>query len=128
MTSSRENGFGLAPWLSVYDAEAAVRFYVAAFGAEVPYRLDDDGVLQVAQLTVGGADFWVQHEPAAAPADVERSPVRMIVTVGDPDAAFARALAAGGREVTPVTEQYGWRIGRFADPFGHHWEIGRRLE
>ena len=33
----------------------------------------------------------------------------------------------GGREVAPMDEGHGWRIGRFADPFGHHWEIGRRL-
>jgi PhnB protein len=26
-----------------------------------------------------------------------------------------------------VTEEYGWRLGRIEDPFGHHWEIGRPL-
>jgi len=23
--------------------------------------------------------------------------------------------------------EYGWRVGRIADPFGHHWEIGKPL-
>jgi PhnB protein len=27
----------------------------------------------------------------------------------------------------PVKEDYGWRLGRVVDPFGHHWEIGRPL-
>jgi PhnB protein len=26
-----------------------------------------------------------------------------------------------------VQEAHGWHIGRIVDPFGHHWEIGRRL-
>jgi len=51
----------------------------------------------------------------------------MILTVPDPDAMFAQALAAGAREVVAVEEAYGWRLGRVVDPFGHHWEIGRPL-
>jgi hypothetical protein len=45
--------------------------------------------------------------------------VRMILTVDDPDSVFARAVAAGATEVAPISEDYGWRIGRIADPFGH---------
>jgi PhnB protein len=30
-------------------------------------------------------------------------------------------------EIEAVSEEHGWRIGRIADPSGHHWEIGRRL-
>jgi PhnB protein len=29
--------------------------------------------------------------------------------------------------VSAVKEDYGWRLGRVVDPFGHHWEIGRPL-
>jgi PhnB protein len=47
--------------------------------------------------------------------------------VPDPDAMFARALAAGARQITAVEDAYGWRVGRALDPFGHHWEIGRPL-
>jgi len=24
-------------------------------------------------------------------------------------------------------KEYVWRVGRIADPFGHHWEIGKPL-
>lgn len=51
----------------------------------------------------------------------------MILTVSNPDALFARALKAGASEVFPIGEEHGWRLGRLADPFGHHWEIGRPL-
>jgi PhnB protein len=49
------------------------------------------------------------------------------LTVADPDAVFARALAAGAKQVYPVAEEHGWRLGRVVDPFGHHWEIGRPI-
>ena len=51
----------------------------------------------------------------------------MILTVPYPDAAFAKALAAGARQVVAVEDAYWWRVGRVVDPFGHHWEIGRPL-
>jgi PhnB protein len=51
----------------------------------------------------------------------------MVMAVEDLDAAFARALAGGAREVWPVADQHGWRVGRIVDPFGHHWEIGKKL-
>jgi PhnB protein len=119
----------IAPWLSVGDATAAVEFYRAAFGAVESDRLDDDeGDVIVARLTIDGAEFWVQHDPGSSPDDVDAPSVRMILSVDDPDAVFARAVAAGATEVAPVHEDHGWRVGRLADPSGHHWEIGRRLE
>jgi len=50
------------------------------------------------------------------------------MVVDNPDAAFERAVKAGATVVWPVDDQYGWRIGRIADPFGHHWEIGKPLQ
>jgi PhnB protein len=121
----------LAPWLTVGDGVRAVEFYRAALGAVEVYRLDDPGGGVVSRLSVGGAEFWLSGEspqpnpPAPrAPAD---GPIRLILTVPDPDALFAQALAAGATEVFPVGEDHGWRLGRLVDPFGHHWEIGRPL-
>lgn len=50
---------------------------------------------------------------------------RMILTVTEPEILFDRALKAGAKQVYPITEEHGWKVGRLADPFGHHWEIGR---
>jgi PhnB protein len=85
------------------------------------------GNVMVAQLAIDGAEFWVQDDAPSSPESVDGRSVRMILTVADPDAVFARAVAAGATEVAPVAEDHGWRIGRVADPSGHHWEIGRRL-
>lgn len=119
----------IAPWLSVRNSRQAVEFYKAAFGAMEVYHLDGlDGTV-VARLSVDGAEFWVSDESPEhgnfSPASIGGTSVRMILTVADPDAVFARARKAGATEVYPVSEEHGWRIGRVVDPFGHHWEIGR---
>jgi PhnB protein len=116
---------GIAPWIEVPDGARAVEWYKAALGAEERgHRLEDDvGRVQVAEMAIGDADFWIQEEPSAKGG----GPIRMIVTVDDPDAAFARAMAAGATQIAPVYEGHGWRTCRIADPFGHHWELGRRL-
>ncbi|TMD49788.1 MAG: VOC family protein [Chloroflexi bacterium] len=119
----------IAPWLSVADATRAVEYYRAAFGAIELERLEDEaGSVVVAQLSIGGADFWVQQDGESDPHALgDRSPVRMILTVEDPDSVFAQAIGAGATEVAPLTEGHGWLIGRVADPSGHHWEVGKPL-
>jgi PhnB protein len=117
----------IAPWLAVTDGQRAVDYYKAAFGAEERYRHEDDaGRVAVAQLAIGDADFWLQEDEGARARAGDGS-IRMILTVEDPDAVFAQAVAAGATEVAAVYEGHGWRIGRLEDPFGHHWEVGKPL-
>jgi PhnB protein len=121
----------LAPWLTVHGGLKAIEFYKSAFGAMEVYRHDSEQGGSVVRLSVDGAEFWVSVEPEASPESASQSlggsSVRMILTVADPDSLFARALAAGASEIFPVSEGHGWRIGRLADPFGLHWEIGHPL-
>jgi PhnB protein len=121
----------IAPWLSVRNSANAVDFYRSAFGATEVYRLDGPGGSVVARLSVDGAEFWLSDESPEhgnfSPESLGGGSVRMILTVADPDAVFARALAAGASQVYPVSEGHGWRVGRVLDPFGHHWEIGHQL-
>ena len=117
----------IAPWLSVRRGAAAVDFYRAAFGAVELHRVGNDDGEIVCQLAVDGAEFWVSDEPDASPETLCRGSVRMILSVADPDALFDRAVAAGATAIAPMYEAHGWRIGRIADPEGHHWEIARRL-
>jgi PhnB protein len=121
----------LAPWLSVRHSAAAVEFYKAAFGAVEVFRLEDPGGGVVSRLSIAGSEFWLSDESLEhgnySPETLNGATTRLILTVADPDAAFARALQAGASEIQPVTEEYGWRVGRMVDPFGHSWEIGRPL-
>lgn len=120
----------IAPWLSVTDATRAVEYYATAFGAIELERLEEEpGRVMVAQLTIGGSTFWVQQDEDSSPEALGgRSSVRMILTVDDPDAVFARSLEAGATLIAPINEEHGWRVGRVVDPCGHHWEIGKRVE
>lgn len=118
----------IAPFLSVRRGAEALAFYKTAFGAEELHVIESPDGAVVAQLAVDGAQFWVSDESPEhgnfSPETLQGATVRMILTVADPDAAFARAVAAGASIVAPITEDYGWRVGRILDPFGHHWEIG----
>ena len=122
----------IAPMLSVRHGIEAVDFYAKAFGAKEVFRVGDSHSI-VAQLSVDGSEFWVADESPEnlnfSPESIGGATTRLVLTVEDPDAVFALAIAAGGKEVWPVADQdYGWRVGRMVDPFGHHWEIGKPLK
>ena len=121
----------IAPLLSVRRGKQALDFYRAAFNAVELFCVENDAGEILARLAVDGAECWVADESPAhanfSPETLGGGTVRMILTVADPDAAFARTVAAGAKEISPVANQHGWRVGRVVDPFGHHWEIGRQV-
>jgi PhnB protein len=120
----------IAPWFSVPDGHRAVTFYKAAFGAVERYRLEiPDGGL-VVRLAVEDAEFWLSSDSSdnADLFPLGGKTIRMILTVANPDALFDRAIKAGASQIFPVGEEHGWRLGRLADPFGLHWEIGHPLQ
>ncbi len=101
------------------------------------FRIEAPDGAVVAQLLVGEAEFWVADE---SPEHKNFSPeslgtefrggatVRMVMVLAELDAVFACAVKAGAAVMSPVEDkEYGWRVGRIADPFGHHWEIGKPL-
>ena len=121
----------IAPMLSVRRGAQAIEFYKAALGAVTVYRHDDESGEVVARLSVEGAEFWVADESPEhlnfSPESIGGGTVRLVMIANDPDAAFARAVAAGAKVVRAVTNEHGWRMGRVVDPYGHHWEIGKPL-
>lgn len=112
------------------DVREAIAFYGRAFGAETGWSTPPEEGM-VAQLVAHGAEFWVHpaDEGIGNPAPgAAGSPVRLMLIVDDPDAVFARAVAAGARVRYPMQDHdYGWRDGSVVDPYGHRWEIGKPL-
>jgi PhnB protein len=51
----------------------------------------------------------------------------VLLVVDRPESLIGAAVAAGAALTSPVGEEHGWRLGRFTDPFGHEWEVGRPL-
>jgi PhnB protein len=123
----------VVPQLSVRRGREAVAFYQAAFGATEVYRVGgtDAEPAVVSQLSVGDGTFWVADESPGhanfSPETLGGGTVRLLLEVDDPDAAIARAVAAGATLVYPAADAHGWRLGRIVDPFGHHWEVGTPL-
>src|SRR4029453_5627942 len=131
MNPASQPAISIAPMLSVREGARAIDFYKAAFGAIEVFRIEDPSGAVVSRLSVEGAEFWVADQSPAhlnfSPESLGGGTVRMILTVPDPDAMFARAVKAGAREVVAVGEAYGWGRGRVVGPFGHAGEFGRPL-
>jgi PhnB protein len=129
MTTKSPMAVSVAPWLSLRNGARAVEFYKSAFGASEVFRIESADGAVVSRLSIDGAEFWLSDESPEhgnfSPESLGGGSVRMLLTVPDPDSIFAKAVAAGAREIHPVQEGHGWRVGRVVDPFGHHWEIGR---
>jgi len=126
-------GTTVMPMLTVRDAAKAIAFYERAFAArEVEARVTAPSGQIVAQLAIDGQRFFVVDENAPAfnlgPQTLNGTSVRLNLVVDDPDAVAARAVSAGATVVFPIADQpYGMRQGRVADPFGHHWLIGKPI-
>lgn len=118
----RPDGFHAAtPFLYVADARKSIDFVTRAFGgAETSYHDLGDGHVH-AEFRIGDSMVMLgQTEPA---------PASIYLYVDDVDAAYARAIAAGGKSVeAPVDKPYGDRSATVVDPCGITWFIAAHIE
>ena len=129
------DGFHTAtPYLIFKDAASAIAWYEKAFGATELFRsTDDDGKIRHAEIMIGTSPIMMAEEfgefPEWQSAETRGgSPVHLYLYVEDCDGLFARALAAGAKELLPMKDQdYGDRQGGLTDPFGHVWYIASRI-
>ena len=128
-------GYGAAtPYICVKGAAAAIKFYERAFGAKEQMRLaTPDGTIGHAEIKIGSAPIMLADEfpgmGVLSPQTLGGSPVTIHLYVEDVDAMAARFVAAGGKVIRPVEDQfYGDRGGKLEDPFGHHWWLATHKE
>ena len=63
------------------------------------------------------------------PESLGGTSVSLMVYVADVDKVYPQAIAAGGKEMRPLQNQfYGDRSGTLSDPFGHVWTISSHVE
>ena len=122
-----------APHLTLRNVLAGLEFYQTAFGAiELRRFSNPDGTVHVAEMSINGALFHLHEE---VPGKGEFSPETLKGTtsaiglfVPDPTATVKRAVAAGARETSPVTDyDYGYRQGTVMDIAGHLWLIQKKI-
>jgi PhnB protein len=122
---------GVTPQLTVGDADAAVRFYRAAFDADELLRHHGpDGRVTHCELLVNRGRLLLHDDFAdQSPAALGGTPVTLHLYVDDVDAAFARALAAGAASLMDPADQFwGDRYAMVQDPFGHRWSLATPRE
>lgn len=121
-----------APELHIPNGTLSIDFYTK-FGATENFCIrNDDNSIHVAELQIGGAVFHV-HETmhwfnALEPLSAKGVTAVIGLFVDDVQEVFNRALAAGATQISPVTDHdYGYRQGIFKDPFGHYWQVQKRI-
>jgi PhnB protein len=124
----------ITPYLIVRGGAAAIDYYKAAFGAEETVRMPGPGgTIGHAEIRIGDSVVMLADEPPdqqwRSPQSLGGSPVGLLLYVEDVDARFNQALAAGGKVIKPLANQfYGDRSGTLADPFGHQWTLATHVE
>ena len=124
----------VTPYLILDDAARALEFYKQAFGAVELLRMPGpNGKIGHAEIRIGDSPIMLADEAPAMGARSARSiggsPISLMVYVEDVDALVAQAVAAGGKLVRPVADQfYGDRTGGIDDPFGYHWYLATHVE
>lgn len=130
----------LTPHLAVRGGNQALEFYQKAFGAMVTSKVTaDDGVRVFhAALRINGSLVYLCDEfpefgagATTSPSTLGGTPVTLRLhfpTAVDADAAFRRAVEAGGEPLLEMMDaEWGDRYGRLRDPFGHVWSFGGPL-
>ena len=116
----------VTPYLMVAGAQKFIDFMSSVFGATVREQMKrPDGRIGHTELVLGDSMVMLSE------ADDEHAatPVMLHVYVEDVDAAFERALRAGGSVVAPVAHQfYGDRSGGVKEPAGNTVWIATHVE
>ncbi len=121
-----------APELHIPNGTFSIDFY-AKLGATENFCLrNDDGSIHVAELDIDGAIFHV-HETmrwfnALEPITAKGVTSVIGLFVSDVDKVMYSAIQAGATEINPAKDHdYGYRQGMFKDPFGHYWQIQKKI-
>jgi uncharacterized glyoxalase superfamily protein PhnB len=121
----------IAPYLLYEDAAAAIDFLTNAFGFEEVMRMDDEGVVNHAELRLGDDSVMLGYPGAdyKSPKKADHRSGLVHVYVDDVDAHFERAKAAGAEIVMePTDQEYGDRRYDALDLEGQFWSFSAPLQ
>ena len=119
-----------APELHIPNGTLEIDFY-KKFGATENFCLrNDDGSIHVAELELKGAIFHVHETMRNALEPLSTKGVTSVIGLFVPNVEelMNKAIQAGATEINPTTDHdYGYRQGMFKDPFGHYWQIQKKI-
>ncbi|MGN6315734.1 VOC family protein [Trinickia sp.] len=116
----------VTPYITASDANAVIEFLQRAFDATLVERIDDEkGRIRHAQVKVG--DSFVMLTDGND--DCTPAPASFYLYLNDVDAAYARALRAGGESIMePADQFYGDRNAGVRDASGNTWWLATHIE
>ncbi|HRG24500.1 MAG TPA: VOC family protein [Chitinophagaceae bacterium] len=119
-----------APELHIPKGTREINFY-KQFGAIEHFCFrNEDGSIHVAELEFNGAIFHIHETMRDALEPVSAKGVTAVIGLFVPDveAVMQQAIRAGATLINPVTDyEYGYRQGMFKDPFGHYWQVQKKI-
>jgi PhnB protein len=119
-----------APELHIPNGTTNIDFYTK-FGAVENFCFrNDDSSIHVAELEFDGAIFHVHETMRNALEPISANGVTAVIGlfVADVKEVMDKAINAGATEIDAVTDHdYGYRQGMFKDPFGHYWQIQKKI-
>jgi PhnB protein len=113
----------------VDGAADAIAFYEKAFGAQQLFRVDGKGgKILHGEIEICGSVVMIGDPGDSGlygdPRKLGGCTAGLHLMVDDNEALLHRAIAAGAKEVQPVTDMfYGASSGSVRDPFGHVWVL-----
>jgi uncharacterized glyoxalase superfamily protein PhnB len=125
----------LTPYLICRNAASAIEYYKKAFGAVQKGDVmgGPEGKVMHAELRIGDSLIMVADEfpewGSLSPQSIGGSGMGLHIYVEDVDAAFDKAIGAGGIVEMPVADMFwGDRYGKLVDPFGHKWSVATHVK
>jgi PhnB protein len=125
----------LSPYLSVADADEAIRFYtdILGFTQRGDVMRSPDGRVGHAELELDGSVLMLASEwpegGIVAPTTVGGTAVTLQLYVDDVDTIYDIAIANGSTSLRePADQFYGDRVAMFLDPWGHRWSVSSHIE
>ena len=116
----------VTPYLTVPDAAGLIAYLEKAFDARTKFKMQlDDGRITHAEIVIGDSPVMIGQ----ARTESEARKMNLYVYVADCDAAYQKAMRAGGKSVMePADQFYGDRNAGVEDPAGNQWWIGTHVE
>src|SRR5262245_38779010 len=114
------------PYLTVHGVPKLIDFLKEAFAARETERMaQPEGTIRHAEVRIGDSVVMMSE----AGGEREPRPSAIYLYVSDTDAAYKRALQAGGSSLMePADQFYGDRSAGVQDPSGNYWWIATHQE
>ena len=119
-----------APELYIPKGTINIDFYKNFGATEIFCLRNDDGSIHVAELEINGAIFHLHEATQNALEPLSANGVTAIIGLFVPDVheLMEKAMQAGATEINKVVDhEYGYRQAMFKDPFGHYWQIQKKI-